>query len=120
MPVRETCELLCLDLPKAEILRRQRPDPDALGGAAAAGKALADPTRLQVAAALRATEELCVCDLGWVVERSEKLVSHHLGVLRNAGMVESRRDGKMVLYSLNERGRTLLEAVLPATAPALP
>jgi DNA-binding transcriptional ArsR family regulator len=116
---RETCELLCLDLPKAEELRRQRRTVEALSRAAAASKALADPTRLAVAAALRGTDELCVCDLGWVVERSEKLVSHHLRILRSAGLVESRREGRMVLYKLNELGRDLLEAVLPVHEGAM-
>jgi len=51
-------------------------------------------------------------DLSWVMERAENLVSHHLRQLRSAGLVESRRDGKMVMYSLTERGRSLLEATL--------
>jgi DNA-binding transcriptional ArsR family regulator len=75
-------------------------------------KALADPTRLTIAAALGATDELCVCDLAWVMERAENLVSHHLGVLRTAGLVAGRREGKMVLYTLTDRGRVLLNAVL--------
>jgi DNA-binding transcriptional ArsR family regulator len=55
---------------------------------------------------------LCVCDLSWVVERSDALVSHHVRALRAAGLVSSRREGKMVMYSLTERGRALLDAVL--------
>ncbi len=45
-------------------------------------------------------------------ERAENLVSHHLRSLRAAGLVSSRRDGKMVMYSLTEAGRSLLAAVL--------
>jgi DNA-binding transcriptional ArsR family regulator len=112
------CDLLCLDLPRAEAARRARPDRDALQDAAGVAKALADPTRLLVAAALRDAGELCVCDLSWVTERSDGLVSHHARVLRAAGLVRSRRDGKMVLYSLTERGAALLEGVLPAPARA--
>jgi DNA-binding transcriptional ArsR family regulator len=109
----DTCDLLCLDLPRAEALRRQRLTPPAAESAAAAGRALADPTRLTIAAALRdAQGELCVCDLAWVAERSDKLVSHHVRQLRSAGIVESRRDGKMVMYALSARGRTLLDTLL--------
>src|SRR3954447_25917836 len=114
----DTCELLCLDLPRAEELRRARLDAGALAIAAAAAKALADPTRLTVAAALRDGGELCVCDLAWVCERSDKVVSHHVRQLRAAGLVRSRRDGKMVLYELPPGGDALLEAVLPAKATA--
>jgi DNA-binding transcriptional ArsR family regulator len=60
--------------------------------------------------------ELCVCDLAWVAERAENLVSHHVRALRSAGLVRSRRDGKMVMYSLTERGLDLLHSVLADNA----
>ena len=44
-------------------------------------------------------------------ERAENLVSHHLRALRAAGLADYRRDGKMALYSLTERGRALLDAL---------
>jgi ArsR family transcriptional regulator, lead/cadmium/zinc/bismuth-responsive transcriptional repressor len=111
----ETCDLLCLDLPMAEALRQRRLALEAAEVAAARAKALADPTRLTLAVALRdADGELCVCDLSWVVERSEKLVSHHVRALRAAGLVRSRRDGKMVMYALSETGRALVDSVLVA------
>ncbi|MDQ3730096.1 MAG: metalloregulator ArsR/SmtB family transcription factor [Actinomycetota bacterium] len=81
-------------------------------------KALADPTRLALAAALLEGEELCVCDLSWVMERADNLVSHHVRVLRTAGLATSRREGKMVLYSLTARGRALLEAALASEVTA--
>jgi DNA-binding transcriptional ArsR family regulator len=108
----DRCDLLCLDLPRAEELRRARLSARAAEDRAAAAKALGDPTRLTLAAALRDGGELCVCDLSWVVERAENLVSHHARALRTAGLVRSRRDGKMVMYALTERGRALVEAVL--------
>ena len=55
---------------------------------------LADPTRLTLAAALLDADELCVCDLAWIVERSQNLVSHHARALRANGLVRSRREGK--------------------------
>lgn len=110
----DTCDLLCLDLLRAEALRRSRPASDVLSAAADAAKALSDPTRLTVALALRDGGELCVCDLAWVCERSDKLVSHHVRQLRSVGLVRSRRDGKMVMYSLTDSGAALLAAVMPS------
>ncbi len=107
----DRCDLLCLDLPRAEALRASRLDPEDAEAAAAAAKALSDPTRLMLAHSLR-DGELCVCDLSWVAARSEGLVSHHVRALRSAGLVRSRRDGKMVMYELTDAGRALLEATL--------
>jgi DNA-binding transcriptional ArsR family regulator len=108
----DRCDLLCLDLPKAEALRSEALSGDAAVGAAARAKALADPTRVALAAVLGRTDELCVCDLAWISGRSDNLVSHHLRALRAAGLAASRRDGKMVLYSLTDAGRVLLSAAL--------
>jgi ArsR family transcriptional regulator, lead/cadmium/zinc/bismuth-responsive transcriptional repressor len=107
--VDDRCDLLCLDLPLAEDLRRARLDERTAGRIAADFQAFADPTRLTVALALLEGRELCVCDLAWIVERARNLVSHHLRVLRATGLVDYRRDGKMALYSLTERARILLE-----------
>jgi ArsR family transcriptional regulator, lead/cadmium/zinc/bismuth-responsive transcriptional repressor len=95
----DRCELLCLDLPKAERLRASRPSEQEARALATEFGALGDPTRLTVALALRDGGELCVCDLAWIVERA----------LRAAGLADYRREGKMALYSLTERGRALLE-----------
>ncbi len=112
----DRCELLCLDLPKAERLRAARLPDDAARFIAERAKALGDPTRLTIALALAGTDDLCVCDLAWVTERAENLVSHHLRVLRAAGLVTSRREGKMVMYELTPAGSALL-ATLSAQVP---
>jgi DNA-binding transcriptional ArsR family regulator len=108
----DRCDLLCLDLPKAESLRAARLEQRRVEQAAQQAKALSDPTRLMLAAVLAEGGELCVCDLSWVLERAENLVSHHLRLLRAEGLATSRRDGKMVMYSLTDRGRELLRATL--------
>ena len=108
----DRCELLCLDLAKAESLRVHRLDGELAERVAAQARALSDPTRLTIAAALAATDELCVCDLAWVTERPENLISHHARALRAGGLAERRRDGKMVLYRLTEAGRRLVAAHL--------
>jgi ArsR family transcriptional regulator, lead/cadmium/zinc/bismuth-responsive transcriptional repressor len=114
----DTCDLLCLDLPKAEAVRRGMPTVDELGAWSAAAKALSDPTRLAVALALRDGERACVCDLAWIVGRDEKLVSHHARQLKAAGLARSERDGKMVMYELTDRGRAMLAAVAVQEARA--
>jgi ArsR family transcriptional regulator, lead/cadmium/zinc/bismuth-responsive transcriptional repressor len=107
----DRCDLLCLDLPKAEAVRAICPSEQEARALAAGFRALGDPTRLTIALALRATDELCVCDLAWIVERAENLVSHHLRALRTAGLADYRRDGKMALYSLTEQGQALLDTL---------
>lgn len=114
----ERCDLLCLDLPKAEALHAARLPDELARSLADRAKALSDPTRLTIAAALAQTDELCVCDIAWVCERPENLVSHHLRALRAVGVVSSRRDGKMVMYTVTAAGRVLLSAVCGDVAAA--
>lgn len=112
VPEPDSCELLCLDLPKAERVRALVPSVEELEGAAAGAKALGDPTRLALAVALDEAGSACVCDLAWIVGRSERLVSHHARQLKAAGVARSQRDGKMVMYELTARGRVLLAVVM--------
>jgi len=107
----DTCDLLCLDLPKAEAVRAGLPDLDAIVVLADGAKALGDPTRLALALALREGGSTCVCDLGWILGRDQQLVSHHLRRLKAAGIARSRRDGKMAMYELTGHGLALLDAL---------
>src|SRR5687767_617038 len=108
----DRCDLICIDAPRAEAIRQRLLSEEATRDAAELAKALSDPTRLTLAEALREGKELCVCDLSWIAGRSQNLVSHHLRTLRSVGMVRSRRDGKLVIYSLTDAGRSLLGVVL--------
>ena len=114
----DTCDLLCLDLPHAESIRATVPDSATVQVAAAAARGLGDATRLSIAVALFAGDELCVCDIAWVVGLSQGLVSHHLRQLKNASLASSRRQGKLVMYRLTERGRGLTAAVMPEVSGA--
>jgi ArsR family transcriptional regulator, lead/cadmium/zinc/bismuth-responsive transcriptional repressor len=69
----DRCDLLCLDLPRAEELRKARLDRRVAEHLADGPKALSDATRLTLVVALRDGGELCVCDLSWVVERPRTL-----------------------------------------------
>ena len=108
----ERCDLLCVDAPRAEEIRQTLLGDGEAQKAADRARALSDPTRLTLATALREGGELCVCDLSWISERKQALVSHHLRTLRSEGLVSSRRDGKLVMYSLTGEGLSLLSAVL--------
>ncbi|OLL74830.1 regulatory protein, ArsR [Pseudonocardia sp. Ae168_Ps1] len=114
----DTCELLCLDLPHAERIRTALPGLAALEPVAGLARGLGDPTRLRVARALLAGDELCVCDTAWIVGSSQALVSHHLRRLRTAGIVASRKDGRMVMYRLTGRGRALLSVLFDTDTDA--
>ncbi|HEV2075183.1 MAG TPA: metalloregulator ArsR/SmtB family transcription factor [Thermoleophilaceae bacterium] len=117
MAAQDRCDLLCLDLPRAEAVRDRLLPSDRLTLAARRAGALGDRTRLSVAQALSDVDELCGCDLAWILGRAQNLVSHHLRALHEAGLVASRRDGRTVMYALTEEGRSLLGAVLGESLP---
>ena len=63
-------------------------------------KALADPTRVAIVNRLAAADECCVCDLNDAFDLSQPTISHHLRILRDAGLVESTRRGTWAFYRL--------------------
>ena len=70
---------------------------------AAIAKALADPVRLQLVDVLRKhAGKVCVCELVPLFDLSQPTVSHHLGVLRKAGIVDSERNGLWAYYYVND------------------
>jgi ArsR family transcriptional regulator, arsenate/arsenite/antimonite-responsive transcriptional repressor len=64
-------------------------------------RALAHPTRLAMVQRLAGVEELCACDLGEAFDVSQPTISEHLRVLREAGLVRTRRDGTAICYALD-------------------
>jgi ArsR family transcriptional regulator, lead/cadmium/zinc/bismuth-responsive transcriptional repressor len=109
-------ELLHITKGEGRRLRRSRPARSLTEQVAGRFRALSDPTRLTLALSLKDGRELCVCDLSWIVERSQNLVSHHMRALRSEGLVRSRREGKMTMYSLTESGKALVDASLAQLA----
>jgi DNA-binding transcriptional ArsR family regulator len=75
-------------------------DADAASDLAARFKALADPTRVAIVNRLAALGETCVCDLTAAFDLSQPTVSHHLKLLREAGLVEATRRGTWAYYRL--------------------
>jgi len=108
-------ELLHIDARRGRALRAARPDLEHAERLAGGFRALGEPTRLALALALRDGDELCVCDLSWIAERPQNLISHHMKVLKAGGVVSSRREGKMTMYSLTDHGRSLLGVLGEAT-----
>jgi DNA-binding transcriptional ArsR family regulator len=74
---------------------------------------LADPMRSRILAALLAADELCVGDLALALDATEDSVSYALRLLRTAGLVRRRREGRMAFYRLRDGdARSVLEAGL--------
>ncbi|MCY7298085.1 MAG: metalloregulator ArsR/SmtB family transcription factor [Ilumatobacteraceae bacterium] len=69
---------------------------------------IGEPTRVRLLYALVEAGEMCVCDLAAVVDAPETSVSHALRLMRIAGIVRTRRDGRMIFYSLTDAHVRLL------------
>ncbi len=91
-------------------------DADAAEELAATFRALADPTRVAIVNRLASGEPCCVCDLTASFELSQPTVSHHLRVLRDAGLVEAERRGTFAYYVLAGDAVERLRGVFAPTA----
>lgn len=85
---------------------------------AAAFKALADPTRVRIVAIL-ADGVHCVCEIQEVLEIPGNLLSHHLKVLREAGLIDGARRGRWIDYTLRTDALARLRGALPPDPAAL-
>ena len=81
---------------------------------AASFKALADPTRVAIVSCLSAADEVCVCTLTESFDLSQPTISHHLKILKDAGLVESSRRGTWAYYQLVPEAIGALRAALGA------
>lgn len=80
--------------------------------------ALADKTRLRLLNLMR-DEEICVCFFTEVLNESQPKISRHLAYLRNAGLVEARRDGKWMHYRIIEPQNKIAAKILRETLEGL-
>lgn len=64
-------------------------------------EALAHPTRLKILKLL-SIREMCVCEIMAILDATQPTTSHHLNILENIGLVDERREGKWVFYSVAE------------------
>jgi DNA-binding transcriptional ArsR family regulator len=65
-------------------------------------KALSDPTRLKILYLLQ-HGELCVCEINTAIEKPQSTTSHHLNVLKSAGLIKGRKDGVWIHYKLTNQ-----------------
>ena len=98
----ECCEVRCIHAESVALAQAQKTEDILLERVATMFGILADQSRLRIVDALRVAE-LCVCDLGAVLGMSVSAISHQLRLLRAARIVRSRRDGKVVYYSLDDQ-----------------
>lgn len=64
-------------------------------------KALGDPTRLRIIYVL-SKSPLCVCDIASLLDMTQSAISHQLKILRDLNLVKYKREGKLVIYSLDD------------------
>jgi len=93
--------------------------PEPMGEARAAElavilKALGDPARLRLVSLIAAKDRICVCDLTPHFDLSGATISHHLKVLRSAGLIDSERKGTWVHYWVRPESAILVATVLGA------
>lgn len=102
------CVAACGDSGKVVSITEALVDLDEAADLAEMFRLLGDPTRVRVLYALLEAGELCVCDIAAVVGVSESKVSQGMRLLRGAGVVRNRRDGRNVYYRLDDAHVRLL------------
>ena len=101
MPIDE-CAVRAVDPDRVAATRDRLIDFDEAEALADGFKLLGEPNRVRILYALLEAGELCVCDLAATVDVSETTVSHAMRLLKAAGIVRNRRDGRMIYYRLDD------------------
>lgn len=101
MPIDE-CAVRAVDPDRVAATRERLIDFDEAEALADGFKLLGEPNRVRILYALLEAGELCVCDLAATVDVSETTVSHAMRLLKAAGIVRNRRDGRMIYYRLDD------------------
>ncbi|SDY72099.1 DNA-binding transcriptional regulator, ArsR family [Modestobacter sp. DSM 44400] len=91
-----------VDPERVAVARRRLPSRDDAARLTSVLSLIADPTRARLLYALDVVDELCVGDLALALEINEDAASYGLRVLRTAGLVTYRRDGRVIYYRLAE------------------
>ncbi len=108
LPVRHKNEPCCAPVAAPSLTQQQT---DAL---AARLKAMGDPTRLRMLDLLAQQDApLCVCDLTDQFPQNQPTISHHLKLLRKAGLIDTEKRGIWAYYWATEDGRRSLSALIP-------
>ena len=105
----ETCADPIVHLDAVQRSRARLPEAAAIAELSALFAAVGDPTRLRLVAAL-AGAELCVCDLAATCGLSQSAVSHHLRLLREAGLIDCEKHGLWAYYFVRRDALAALRA----------
>ena len=100
-PLVPLCDDAVVHIGAVRTARAGLPPGQTIAGMTELFAAIADPTRLRIISAL-AKGELCVCDLAATIGLSESAVSHQLRTLRQRGLVQVRRSGRLAYYALDD------------------
>ncbi|MCR3955796.1 MAG: metalloregulator ArsR/SmtB family transcription factor [Gudongella sp.] len=95
------CDCTVIHEETVERVRKEMPHERLLDGSADFFKVVGDRTRIRILHALFQSE-MCVCDIAVLLEMNQSAISHQLRVLKQAGLVKYRREGKIVFYSLDD------------------
>lgn len=94
------CHVIHSDI--VDRVRGKMPSEEALYDLTELFKVFGDSTRIKIIWALF-EEEMCVCDIAYLLNMTQSAISHQLRVLKQARLVKPRRDGKNIFYSLDDQ-----------------
>lgn len=94
-----SCNIIHYDI--VENVKTNIPEDEVLFELSEFFKVFADSTRIKILEAL-VISEMCVCDIASILNVSQSAVSHQLRILKSSRLVKSRKEGKVVYYSLND------------------
>lgn len=95
------CSINLIDEAKVAAVRNAMPQEEIFSRLAETFRVLGDPTRVRILHAL-SLEELCVCDIAYLLGTTKSAISHQLRLLRSLRVVKFRKDGRIVYYSLDD------------------
>ncbi len=97
----EKCEVTLIHEDNVKKTINELPDDELIADLSDMFKIFGDQTRVKILMALE-SGELCVCDIAAVMNMSQSAISHQLRVLKQSNIVKTRREGKVVYYSISD------------------
>ena len=97
----EKCEVTLIHEDNVKKAINELPDDELIADLSDMFKIFGDQTRVKILMALE-SGEMCVCDIAAVMNMSQSAISHQLRVLKQSNIVKTRREGKVVYYSISD------------------
>ena len=97
----EKCEVTLIHEDNVKKAINELPDDELIADLSDMFKIFGDQTRVKILMALE-SGEMCVCDIAAVMDMSQSAISHQLRVLKQSNIVKTRRQGKVVYYSISD------------------